>query len=242
MKRLIIIIFCSVIMSVVTMQAKDKAPGTDTIQLSEKQVASIVYAEMILKSKPTISIEEFSEGDYIMQSSDSCGKVLLSPDMNRAYFVNYENGNSDLIIPAGIQNSRDIEECRMVVYNRRDDVFYEIEALLPNPAGKPRLKTDMMDLSLLPADYTGMLVTFRQNGAFSWWAKYKDGKMVLTSDKKMSNDEYHYRKHAGDRIPLVYNPNSSKREVYDPYLRKFYNNPLNNTPPDIIYWRRNQHR
>lgn len=229
MKRLRIkMLLLGVLLSVVTLRAEGTQADCDTLELSEKQVASLVYAEMILKSKPDISIDLFEEGEYRMSTSDNSKRIVLSPKLSRAYFVNYDNGNSDLIIPAKVHNSLDIDLCRMVVYNRRDEVFYEIETLLPKPSESSRMEADTTDLSLLPKGYNGMLVTFHQNGKFSWWAKFKDGKKTLTSEKKMSNDEYYYKKFAAHIYPRVYNPSAGGKELYDPILRKYYNNPLVN--------------
>lgn len=177
--------------------------------LNEKQVATIAYAEMVLKTKPQLTIENYS------LTSDK-GVIVITPLLEKAYFINYDNGNSDLHIPATALNTANPFVSKMVVYNRNGEMFYEIEVMIP----KGDINSKTLDYALISKDYNGILVTYNSKGGDSWWSKYKQGKIIATSKPILSNDETNYKKHI-QGIPTVSYPDGKNRQgvLYERYER-----------------------
>ena len=179
--------------------------GDSLAVLNEKQVAAVVYAEMVLKVKPQLSIENFRYEDGSLISNN--GVVTITPLLEKAYFITYDNGNSDLHIPAVALNTVNLFASKMVVYNRSGDVFYEIEVMIP----KGDISNRALDYALIPDDYNGILATYNSNGVCSWWSKYKQGKVIATSEPVLNNDEMNYKKHI-QGVPTVNYPDGKNRQ------------------------------
>ena len=127
-------------------------------ELNDKQMTTMVYAEMVLKAKPQLTIENFKNEDYNLTSNKSA--ITITPVLEKAYFITYDNGNSDLHIPAVALNTDNSIASKMVVYNRSGEVFYEIEVMIPNEG----ISNKYLDYAFISEDYNGMLVTYNSKG------------------------------------------------------------------------------
>ena len=56
-------------------------------ELNDKQMTTMVYAEMVLKAKPQLTIENFKNEDYNLTSNKSA--ITITPVLEKAYFITY---------------------------------------------------------------------------------------------------------------------------------------------------------